>query len=46
MKIASKIAKVMVDMGDTSCKTPLATEYIQKAIEKQRIGFKRKSVRC
>ncbi len=46
LEVANKIGKVYVDMGDTSCKTPIATEYIQKAIEKQRIGFKRKNVRC
>lgn len=46
IEVAKKIGKVFVDMGDTSCKTPIATEAIQKAIEKQRIGFKRKNVRC
>lgn len=46
LETAKKIGKVFVDMGNTSCKTPLATEYIQKAIQKQKIGFKRKNIRC
>ena len=30
-EVASKIGKIEVDYGDTSCKTPDATEYIKKA---------------
>lgn len=41
-----KIGDVYVDMGNTSCKTPSATEYIQNAADKGRLGFKRKNVRC
>lgn len=44
--VAKKIGKVNVDVGGTSCKVPLATEYIKKTIEKNRIGKKRKSARC
>ena len=46
MKAALEIGAVSVDHGKTSCKTPLATDYIQRAIEKKRLGFKRKNVRC
>ncbi|WP_372371681.1 DNA alkylation repair protein [Candidatus Uabimicrobium sp. HlEnr_7] len=46
MKIAEKIGKVEVNMGSTSCKVPLATESIQKIIDKERVGKKRKTARC
>lgn len=46
VKTAEAIGKVDVYMGKTSCKTPLATEYIQQAADKGRLGFKRKNVRC
>jgi 3-methyladenine DNA glycosylase AlkD len=45
-KIASKIGKVHVFMGDTSCKVPLALDYIKKVEDKDRIGKKRKKARC
>lgn len=45
-EIATKIGKVEVEMGGTSCKVPLATAYIQKIIDKDRIGKKRKKARC
>jgi len=44
--IATKIGKVHVEMGGTACKVPLATTYIQKIIDKDRIGKKRKQARC
>lgn len=43
---AEGIGTVTVDMGKTSCKTPVALNYIHKAVDKGRIGFKRKNVRC
>lgn len=43
---AKKIGKVEVDMGETSCKVPLATEYIVKVEKMGRVGKKRKSARC
>ncbi len=46
MKIAEKIGKVHVEMGGTSCKVPLATDYIQKIIDADRVGKKRKMARC
>ena len=45
-KIAAKIGKVNVEMGGTACKVPLATTYIQKIIDKGRVGKKRKTARC
>lgn len=46
VQIAKKISKVYVDVGDTSCKVPLATEYIQHAIDKGKTGYKKKMARC
>ena len=43
---AKKIGKVDVQMGETSCKVPLATDYIAKVEKMGRIGKKRKSARC
>lgn len=43
---AKRIGKVRVDMGDTACKVPLATEAIQKIESMDRIGKKRKSTKC
>ncbi len=45
-EIADKIGKVEVQMGGTACKVPLATTYIQKVIDKDRVGKKRKTARC
>ena len=46
LKAAKKIGKVDVDMGNTSCKVPDATEYIRKVEKMGRIGKKRKTARC
>jgi hypothetical protein len=43
---AKKIGAVTVDMGDTSCKLPVAMEYIQKAKERGSLGKKKKTVKC
>ncbi|QDU54963.1 DNA alkylation repair protein [Aeoliella mucimassa] len=43
---AKRLGKVEVDMGDTSCKVPLATEAIAKVESMDRVGKKRKSARC
>ena len=45
-EIANKIGKVYVEMGGTACKVPLAKDYIQKVIDKGRVGVKRKTARC
>lgn len=42
LKIANKIGKVEVYMGETSCKVPMATDYINKIISMDKIGKKRK----
>lgn len=46
IEIAEQIGKVHVDVGQTACKVPLATEYIQKIVEKGRVGVKRKTCIC
>ncbi len=45
-EVAKKIGKVEVDMGDTSCKTPDAVEYIEKIRKRGSIGKKRKTCKC
>lgn len=45
-EVAGLIGKVHVDMGGTACKVPLATTYIQKVVDKGRVGKKRKMARC
>jgi hypothetical protein len=44
--VAEQIGKVEVDMGDTACKVPRATESIQKVIDSGRHGAKRKTIKC
>lgn len=46
IEVAKSIGKVEVEMGGTVCKVPLATDYIQKIIDKDRIGKKRTTARC
>ena len=43
---AKKIGKVEVNMGATSCKVPLATDYIGKVEKAGRVGKKRKTDKC
>ena len=43
---AKKLGKVSVDMGDTACKVPLATDYIAKVEGMGRVGKKRKTMKC
>ncbi|GAB4142306.1 MAG: DNA alkylation repair protein [Planctomycetaceae bacterium] len=43
---AKKIGVVDVDMGDTACKVPLATAYIEKIEKMNRVGKKRKTAKC
>lgn len=43
---AKKIGKVQVDVGETACKVPLATETIAKVETMGRVGKKRKSAKC
>lgn len=46
MDIAKTIGKITVEMNGTACKVPLAKDYIQKIVDKNRVGKKRKTVRC
>jgi len=43
---AKKIGVVTCDMGDTACKVPLATTYIEKIEAAGRVGKKRKTMKC
>jgi hypothetical protein len=45
-RAAKAIGVVSVDMGDTACKVPLATEYIAKIEAAGRVGKKRKTAKC
>jgi hypothetical protein len=44
--IAKKIGPVTVFMGDTACKVPLASQYIDKVIKMGKFGNKKKMARC
>jgi 3-methyladenine DNA glycosylase AlkD len=46
IKIASTLGKVEIDMGDTACKVPIATDYIKKLHARGTLGKKRKTARC
>ena len=43
---AKKLGKVEVDVGATSCKVPVALEYIEKVESADRVGKKRKTMKC
>ncbi len=43
---AKTIGIVSIDMGDTSCKVPLAIEYIARIEKMGRVGKKRKTMKC
>ena len=45
-KTAATIGTVAVDVGDTACKIPVATEYIEKIEAMGRLGVKKKTMRC
>jgi 3-methyladenine DNA glycosylase AlkD len=44
--VATQLGAVKVDVGDTACKVPLATAYIEKIEKAGRVGRKRKTLRC
>lgn len=44
--VAKQIGAVSVEMGETACKVPLATAYIEKVEGMGRVGLKRKTIRC
>jgi hypothetical protein len=43
---ARQIGTVSVNMGETACKVPLATAYIEKIEGMGRVGQKKKTIRC
>jgi 3-methyladenine DNA glycosylase AlkD len=43
---ARQIGKISIDMGNTACKVPVATEYIEKIETSGKAGKKRKTIRC
>lgn len=45
-KTAERIGKVHVDVGDTACKVPLATAYIDKVVSMGKAGNKKKTCIC
>jgi len=45
-KAAKTIGSVDVDMGDTSCKVPVALQYIEKIEKMGRVGKKRAIMKC
>ena len=45
-KVAQEVGKVDVFMGKKIYQTSVAIEYIQNGVDKGKIGFKRKHVRC
>ncbi len=46
LRIAEKIGKVHVNVGQTACKVPLASEYILKVEQMGRTGKKKKTCIC
>jgi 3-methyladenine DNA glycosylase AlkD len=44
--VAREIGEVSVEMVETACKVPLATEYIEKMEAAGKLGKKRKTLRC
>jgi 3-methyladenine DNA glycosylase AlkD len=46
LEVAARLGKVPVDVGDTACKIPLASEYIAKVQGMGRVGLKKKTIRC
>ena len=46
LEVAAAIGKVDVNVGQTACKVPLATEYIRKVEEAGKTGKKKKTCIC
>ena len=46
LQTAAQMGHVTVDMGDTACKVPSVSEYIQKVQKRGTIGKKRKTTKC
>ena len=46
LRTATNLGTVTVDMGETECKVPSASEYIRKVRLRGAIGKKRKTAKC
>lgn len=46
LSVANKVGEVILVKGKSKSSVPVASKEIQKAIDKGRLGFKRKNVRC
>jgi 3-methyladenine DNA glycosylase AlkD len=46
IRVANRIGKVHVNVGQTACKVPLAAEYINKIAARSKIGTKKKTCIC
>lgn len=46
MKVAEQLGKVHVNVGQTACKVPIASDYIKKVEEKAKLGVKKKTCIC
>lgn len=46
VRVAEKIGKVSVNMGQTACKVPLANDYIEKMVVMGKVGMKKKTCIC
>jgi len=44
--VAKQLGAVPVDVGDTDCRIPLATAYIEKVESRGHLGQKKKTIRC
>lgn len=45
-RVAARIGKVDVNVGQTACKVPLASDYIEKVLVAGKVGAKRKTCIC
>ena len=46
IEVATNIGKVHVDVGQTACKVPLASDYIKKVEARNKVGVKKKTCIC
>ena len=46
LQTAARVGPVTVDRGETACKVPSASEYIEKVRKRGAIGRKRKTTKC
>lgn len=46
VEVAEHIGKVHVNVGNTACKVPFAPDYIQKIVDRGKIGVKKKTCIC